>query len=306
MKKAESRDWLQSYLVKQNQEDRRRNDSKSKIEQTERGLDRIRRRNKSVTTTMAYTAQEFPVIQRNFLPLLNLKQFAQINKDNLANNHSELAKTQALSEKAPKLKARHFKLSNEALSSAYETMLASPKEQIEAREILQGKNLMPYLNKSDRRAVYQQFRKLGRMRHANGKRFSPSKNSRVIQEMTRKHSKEYRLDIESKNMAIEAAGQTQRLLRHPVELNYRLELMKEARKNDANEMLRQMLQKDTSVMALDPNLKGPGIERNQESPLLQRKDAKSKRKSKSKGRTLNDLENSNEKGSRSAIDTSDK
>ena len=55
----------------------------------------------------------------------------------------------------PKLKAKYFKLSNEAWTAGYETILASPKEQIEAREILQGKNLMPYLNKSDRRAVYQ-------------------------------------------------------------------------------------------------------------------------------------------------------
>lgn len=76
MKKAESRDWLQSYLVKQGEDDlKRHHGSKSKIDQLAggRGHDRLRKRNKSVTGTMAYTAQEFPVIQRNFLPLINLK-----------------------------------------------------------------------------------------------------------------------------------------------------------------------------------------------------------------------------------------
>lgn len=164
----------------------------------------------------------------------------------------------------PKLKAKYIKLSNRALASGYETILASPKEQLEAREILQGKNLMPYLNKSDRRAVHQQFRKLGQMRHA-GRRFSPTKNLRQIQQMTRNHSKEYRLDVEGRHKALEAAGQTQRLLRHPLELNYKVELRKEARKQDANEMLNQMLKKDGSVMALDP--KAAGVVRNQESPL---------------------------------------
>lgn len=84
-------------------------------------------------------------------------------------------------------------------------MLASPKEQMEAREILQGKNLMPYLNKSDRRTVDMQFKKLGRMRQAP-KRFSPTKATKVLKEMTRNHSKEYRLDIEGKQRALEAAG----------------------------------------------------------------------------------------------------
>lgn len=87
-------------------------------------------------------------------------------------------------------------------------------------------------------------------------------------------------------------------------MNYRLELLREAKRNDANELLQQMLQKDTSIMALDQNLKAATMERSSESPLQVRKDAKNKRKS--KGRHPNDLENSNEKGSRSAIDTSDK
>ena len=48
-------------------------------------------------------------------------------------------------------------------------------EQSEAREILQGKNLMPYLNKSDRMIVHKQFRKIGHMRQ-NGRKFDYMKN----------------------------------------------------------------------------------------------------------------------------------
>ena len=64
---------------------------------------------------------------------------------------------------------------------------------------------MPYLNKSDRRMVNHQYKKFGHMRQA-GKHFSPTKNMKQIQIMTRNHSKEYHLDIESKNRLIEAVG----------------------------------------------------------------------------------------------------
>ena len=39
------------------------------------------------------------------------------------------------------------------MSDGIEQFLASPQEQVQARQILQGKNLMPYLNKSDLKSV---------------------------------------------------------------------------------------------------------------------------------------------------------
>jgi len=52
-------------------------------------------------------------------------------------------------------------------------IMASPQEQKDARNILQGKNLMPYLNSSDKNGVVRQYHKLSHIRRANGKKPNP-------------------------------------------------------------------------------------------------------------------------------------
>lgn len=65
-----------------------------------------------------------------------------------------------------------------------------------------------------------------------------------------------------------------------------------------------MLKKDSSIVALDTHLKGPSIQKH--GLELTNKRNSLKHKSKSKCRNLNEIDNSNEKGSRTAIDTSNK
>ena len=157
-------------------------------------------------------------------------------------------------------------------------MLASPQEHIQARELLQGKNLMPYLNKTDRQIVDKQFRKFGHLRQAGGgSKFDHQKNLQQIKILTKNQSKNARLDVEMRNRTLEETGQTHRLLADPVPLGYKAEQMKQIKRSDAREMLSMMLKKDSSVVALDAHIKGSTLPKQPFQTNQQKSKSKTKR-----------------------------